>query len=686
MKLAIHKLLEHHHPPFSRSSKSQCSFNSFKPISTSAPSKPKWNANTNLLITNPTLLLIEQCSTMCELKQIQGHMIRIGIFFHIFPVSRIISFCALSDSGDISHAHLIFSQIAQPNVYIWNTMIRGYCKAQDPLMGFGFFRKMVRGAVEMDDRSFVFALKACGQFSGFREAMSVHCSIWKSGFQSKLLVQNGLIHFYADNGFLFCAGKVFDECSLKDVVTWTAMIDGYVQQNDPDEALRLFDLMLCGGAVPNEITMIAMLSACADKRDLTLGKSICEYIDQNNVNCSLNLMNAMLDMYMKCGCLTTARELFDKMECKDVFSWTSMINGYAKHGELDLARKFFDETPEKNVVCWNTMIAGYSQNNRPREAIELFHVMVKGGPVPIEATLVSVLSTCAQSGCFDLGQWIHHYYIHQKLVNCTTILGNALIDMYAKCGSINMAEKLFNEMPVRDLVSFNSMIVGLADHGHSRKALILFEEMKNLGVKPDDITFTGVLSACSHGGLVNEGKAYFSYMERVFNLDPKVEHYACMIDLLGRVGLLEEACDLLQKMPMEPDEAAWGALLNACRIHGNAELGKLAADKLIDLDPEDSGIYVLLANLCATKKKWCDVRTARSMMRERGIKKTPGHSSIEVEGKYHEFKVADNSHPESKYIYQVLDELLQLSKLDEGMHNMFELNFYANKDAFLPNG
>ncbi|CAL5436214.1 unnamed protein product [Camellia sinensis] len=638
---------------------------SLKPFSSSSSDqKPKWNSKTTLIINNPTLLIMESCDSMFQLKQIQAHMTRTGLIFHLFPVSRVLSFCALADTGDIHYAHVLFSQISEPNVYMWNTMIRGYCKAQIPVMGFSLFRRMVQERVEVDRRSFVFVLKACEMFRGFELGKLVHCRIWKVGFTSDLVVQNGLIHFYANDECLIYARQVFNESPERDVVSWTTMIDGYAQKNECDEALKLFDLMLESDVEPNEVTMITVLSACSKKGDIGLGKSIHEYVKMTNVNCTLTLINVLVDMYVKCGCLATAREIFDKMETKDVFSWTSMINGYAKNGELDLARKCFDEMPKRNIVSWNAMIAGYSQNNRPKEALELFHDMEKGGLVPIESTLVCVLSACAQSGCLDLGQQIHHYYIGQKRIKLSVILANAFMDMYAKCGNIDAAAELFNEMQERDLVSWNSMIVGCASHGHAEKALILFEQMQNMGFKPDDITFVGILSACSHGGFVAQGREYFQKMERAFGMKPKVEHYACMIDLLGRIGLLEEAHALITKMPMEPDEAVWGALLNACRMHGNVELGKLAADKLLHLNPNDSGIYILLASVCANKQRWVDVRLVRSMMRERGVKKTPGRSSIEVEGVVHEFLAADESHPQSKTIYEVLYELGLLSELE----------------------
>ncbi|XP_077210055.1 pentatricopeptide repeat-containing protein At2g22410, mitochondrial-like [Tasmannia lanceolata] len=655
------------------SPKTQILLHSLLSFSSSSQAKPTWNSNTNLIITNPILCIMESCNSMSKLKQIQAHMTRTGLITHLFPASRVLAFCALSESGNIDHARLVFTQISEPNTYIWNTMIRGYAKAKIPKLGFFLFRRMVRKRTEMDRRTFVFALKICEQFLGIFEGEELHCQIYKAGFDSDLLVQNSLMHFYAKNGLLVSARHVFDRSSGRDVVSWTTLIDGYGQNNLPDEALRLFNLMVLRNVELNEVTMITVLSACSQMGVLSIGRSIHNYIEKKNVNLSVNLLNALVDMYSKCGCLDIAREVFDKMEHKDVFSWTSMINGYAKFGDLKLARQLFDEMPERNVVSWNAMIAGYSQTNQPNEALGLFHEMRIEHVRPTEGTLVSVLSACAQSGCFDLGRWIYHYFIDKKRVELSVILANAFIDMYAKCGSIDTASTLFCEMPGRDLVSWNSMIAAYAVHGYGEKALMLFEQMKSEGFSPDDITFVGVLSACSHGGLVVEGREHFQNMSRIFGIEPKVEHYACMIDLLGRVGLLEEAYELIRSMPMEPDEAGWGAILNACRLHGNVGLGKLAGDKLVELDPRDSGIYVLLSNMYATRNRWEDVKMVRRTMRAKGVKKTPGCSSIEVDGTFHEFLVADKSHPQSKEIYSMLDEVSFQLKLEGYVPNTSQL-------------
>ncbi|XP_061346363.1 pentatricopeptide repeat-containing protein At2g22410, mitochondrial-like [Gastrolobium bilobum] len=638
-----------------------------KPLSSASVSTKelKWNSTTNVVITNPTLVVMESCSTMRQLRQIQARMTRIGLIAHVFPVSRVLAFCALADAGDIRYAHVLFDQIEEPNTYMWNTMIRGYRKAQIPTVAFSFFVRMLREHVEMDCRSFVFALKACEQFAGVLEGESVHCVVRKMGFDSELLVRNGFIHFYADRGLLKHARYVFDESSYKDVVTWTTMIDGYATHSCSDAAMDLFNLMLLSDVEPNEVTLIALLSACSQKGDLGMGKSIHENIEKKNMRCSLSLHNALLDMYIKCGSLMDARELFDRMETRDVFSWTSLVNGYAKCGDLESARWFFDQTPQKNVVSWNAMIAGYSQNNKPTESLKLFHEMIGAGLIPVEHTLVSVLSACGQLSFLNLGYWIHQYFVNGKRVPLSVTLANAIIDMYAKCGSIDAAAEVFSAMSERNLISWNSMIAGYAANGRAKQAVNLFDQMRYMELKPDDITFVSLLTACSHGGLVSEGQEYFETMERNYGIKPKREHFACMIDLLGRTGLLEEAYKLITNMPMQPCEASWGALLNACRMHGNVELARLSACNLLSLDPEDSGIYVLLANICANERKWGDVKWVRSLMRDKGVKKNPGHSLIEIDGEFKEFLVADESHPQSEEIYKVLDEIFLLSKLED---------------------
>ncbi|XP_073012803.1 pentatricopeptide repeat-containing protein At2g29760, chloroplastic-like [Typha latifolia] len=636
-------------------------FHTLRLLCSSSLPRPSWNSNHNLIVTHPVLSLMESCDSMATLKQIQAHMTRTGLIAHRFPASRVLAFSALSDSGDITHARLLFSRIPEPNSYIWNTMIRGCTKSNLPHLGLSFLRQMVRERAEIDCRTFVFALKACERLAGSLAGEEVHCLIWKLGFDEELLVCNGLMHFYVKNGILACAKKVFGGMCERDVVSWTTMIDGYGQNGLADEALRMFYRMLSANVRPNEVTLITVLSAISQVGILSLGKFVHKYIEMGDVDVSINLLNALVDMFGKCGCVDYAREVFDSMEVKDVYSWTSMLNVYGKSGNLELAVQIFDRMPKRNVVSWSSMISAYSQANQPKEALNLFHEMIMANVEPIDATLVSVLSACAQSGCLDLGRWIYNHYIYKKKIKVSLNLANAFIDMFAKCGDVDAAARLFSEVLERDIVTWNSMIMAYAIHGYFKEALNLFEELKRIRIVPNDITFLGVLSACSHGGLVFEGRRHFEDMKTVFGVEPKAKHYACMIDLLGKVGLVEDAYELVRGMPKEPDEAGWGALLNACRMHGNVELGKLAGDKLLHLNPGDSGIYVLLSSMYATKCEWDDVKKVRRMMRDRGVKKTPGCSLIEVDDKFHEFFVADIAHVQSEEIYATLSNIyLQL--------------------------
>ncbi|KAK8921815.1 Pentatricopeptide repeat-containing protein [Platanthera zijinensis] len=636
----------------------------FQLSSTSRP-KPSWNSNENLLVTHPLLSRMEFCESMAELRQIQAQFTRTGLITQRFPASRALAFCALSDNGDMNHARLLFDQIPDPNTYIWNTMIRGYIRCGSPLLGLSFFRDMNSNKANFDCRTIVFALKACECLSRILLGLEIHGLAYKWGFDLKILVQNSLMHFYVRMGHFDSTIKVFDEMAERDVVSWTTIIDGYSEKGHHTDALKAFRSMLAVGVQLNAVTMLTVLSVCSQIGSLNLGRSFHGYAEKSKFCDYSSLMNALMDMYVKCGCLNSAQRVFDSLDTKDVFSWTSMMNGYAKNGDLDLARKFFNEMPDKNSVSWSSMIAGYAQANRPEEALNIFRDMISANVEPITATLVSALSACGQRGCLDLGRWIYDCYIYKSGLKLTVNLSNAFIDMYAKCGAIDQAAKLFHEMKEKDIVSWNSMIMGYGYHGHGREAVALFERLKGEGVLPDDITFIGVLSSCCHGGLVSEGRRYFVDMKAEFGIEPKPAHYACLVDLLGRVGLLEEASELVKNMPVEGNEASWGALLNACRVHRNLKLGRCAGERLLGGDSVDSGVYSLLSNIYAIWNKWEEVKQVRIVMRNRKVKKVPGCSSIEIEGNSYEFFAADRSQSFSERIYAVLNLIyLQSSEND----------------------
>lgn len=381
-------------------------------------------------------------------------------------------------------------------------------------------------------------------------------------------------------------------------------------------------------------------------------------------------------MYSSCGNLMLARQAFDEITQPDLPSWNSIINASVKAGLVDIARKLFDEMPERNVISWSCMINGYGRCGEYKEALALFREMQKvevNGVKPNEYTMSSVLLACGRLGALEHGKWVHTY-IGKCGMEVDVVLGTSLIDMYAKCGSIERAKWVFDNMgPNKDVMAWSAMISGSAMHGHAEECLELFAKMTDYGVRPNAITFLGVLCACVHGGLVSEGQEYFRRMSEDFGITPLIQHYGCMVDLYGRAGLIKEACVLVKSMPMEPDVLVWGALLSGSRMHGDIETCEIALKKLIELDPTNSGAYVLLSNVYAKRGRWADVRHVRDLMEARGIKKVPGCSLVELGGVLHEFLVGDDSHPETREIYKMLDEIMKKLKMEGYVGNTNEV-------------
>ena len=341
--------------------------------------------------------------------------------------------------------------------------------------------------------------------------------------------------------------------------------------------------------------------------------------------------NTLVSGYAEIGFMEAARLLFDVMPDKDVVSWNCIIDGYARMGNVGAARELFDRVPLCNIVSWNTMLALYVRSKDYSECFRLFDRMLEAGEAkPNEATLMSVLTACANFGRLDRGKWVHSY-IESNGIKPDVLLSTAILTMYAKCGDMDMARNVFDEMPERSVVSWNSMIMGYGMHGNGEKALETFLEMENRGYAPNDATFICILSACTHSGMVLEGWWYFDQMRRVYKIEPTVEHYGCMVDLLARAGLVKDSVELIKKIPMETGPAIWGYLLSACRTHSNSELGEIIAKQLIELEPSDIGPYIMLSNIYASKGKWDDVESVRKMLKENGLQKEEGKSTVGYE-------------------------------------------------------
>ena len=495
---------------------------------------------------------------MEELKQIHGQMLKTGLVLDEIPASKLLAFCASSNSGNLAYARMVFDRIQRPNTFMWNTMIRGYSNSKEPEEALLLYHQMLCHSVPHNAYTFPFLLKACSSMSVLEETNQIHAHIIKMGFGSEIYTTNSL-----------------------------------------------------------------------------------------------------LNVYSKSGDMNSARLLFDQVAERDTVSWNSMIDGYTKCGEMDMAYEIFNYMPERNIISWTSMISGCVRAGKPKEALNLFDRMQEAAGIKLDnVVLAGTLQACADLGAMDQGKWIHSY-IRKNKIEIDPILGCVLIDMYAKCGDLEEAIKVFIGIKEKGVSVWTAMISGYAIHGCGKEALELIMKMQTAGVEPNQMTFTAILTACSHAGLVHEGKLLFECMQRIHGLKPSIEHYGCMVKLLGRAGLFKEAEELIGNMPIKPNAAIWGALLNACHIHGNLELGKQIGKILIQEDAGHGGRYIHLASIHAAAGEWDQAARVRRQMKQQGVSKLPGCSVIGVDGTLHEFLAGDGSHLHIKEINLMWEQVLE---------------------------
>ena len=583
---------------------------------------------------------LKSCKTITQLKQIHAFLIktsplRLRAPQLIYP--KLISLCTTSSysfGANLTYFRSILTNLENPHVILYNNAIKALSSAQNSsfsLEAVALFRAMLIKGLVPDNYTVPYVLKACAQSQALREGEQIHAHCIKTGMLLSIVyVKNTLMRLYAVCGVIKAVQKLFDGSPQRDLVSWTTLIQGYVKMGLLREGVATFFEMCDSNLRADEMTLVIVLSACSKLGDLELGQKIHDYMRDNEVNSDVFVGNALVNMYLNCG-------------------------------DADFACKLFDEMPFRNVVSWNSMISGLAHQGKFKESLDVFWKMQNIGLKPDDVTLVGVLNSCANLGVLELGKWVHAY-VDKNRIKADGYIGNALVDMYAKCGSIDQAFRVFQGMKNRDVYSYTAIIVGLAMHGDAEKALSIFSEMPIVRIEPDEVTFIGVLSACSHAGLVAEGQKYFEEMSSVYNLIPQTEHYGCMVDLLGRAGLINEAEDFIKNMPIEPDAFVWGALLGACRIHGKVELGESVMRKLLELEPERDGAYILMSNIYSSSNKWRDALKLRKAMKGKNMKKTPGCSSIELDGVVHEFRKGDKSHPKSKEIYKLLEDIMSQLK------------------------
>ncbi|KAH7550620.1 hypothetical protein JRO89_XS13G0233100 [Xanthoceras sorbifolium] len=422
--------------------------------------------------------------------------------------------------------------------------------------------------------------------------------------------------------------------------------------------------MIRSGFKPDSYSIVGALSACARKKDLVGGQIVHGMILRFRLGSEPIVGNALIDMYCRNGNVEVAQMVFEHMENKDIASWTSLLNGFIMCNDLGSARRVFDEMPERNSISWTAMITGYVKGKNRVQGLEMFRRMKAEGKDRVTVvTVVSVLSGCADIGALDLGRTVH-CYVKKCNLGMDVTVNNALMDVYSKSGCLDIALKIFYEMRKRDVFCWTTLISGYAFHGRGNNALEVFNDMLDSGITPNEVTFVSVLSACSHAGMLVEGQRLFNRMVQFYGLKPKIEHYGCMVDLLGRAGLLEKAKDFIKQMPINPDAVIWRSLLSACLVHGNLNLAEMAGKMVIDLEPDDDGVYILLWNIYLTANRQEDALKIRKLMRNRKVKKTPGCSWVEMNGFILEFTAEETMHHPWTEIYWILEGISELSKSD----------------------
>nr|AYM00462.1 pentatricopeptide repeat protein [Salvia miltiorrhiza] len=678
---------------------------------------------------------------LCHQRGPSGQRIAAGVHAHMIasgfiPASHIRNrlIDIYSKSSNLNYAEKLFDEIPKPDIVARTTMIAAYSASRSPKLARDIFEKtplrirdtvcynamitcyshsndghaaiqlfneMRRQSFGPDNFTYCSTLAALAPIATREEqCQQLHCVVLKSGCALVTSVQNALLSVYVkcaasplvSSSLLFAsARKLFDEMPVKDELSWTTMITGYVKNKDLDAAREVFDgmdqdlvvawnAMISGyvqegmvmkvfemfrnmhslGIKYDDFTYTNVLSACADASLFLHGKQIHAYILRTEAKPPRDLMvsvtNALITLYWKCGQIYQARSVFDAACTKDLVSWNAMLSAYVSVGKIDEAKAIFIEMHEKNILSWTVMISGLAQHGLGEEALKLFNGMKSYGIEPCDYAFSGAITSCAVLAALEQGRQLHGQLIRVGF-DSSLSAGNALITMYGRCGALDAAYVVFLTMPCLDHVSWNAMIAALGQHGHGEKAIELYEEMLEEHILPDRITFLTVLSACSHAGLVDQGKKYFESMTEVYGITPGEDHYARLIDLLGRSGKLTEAQNVIQAMPFEPGAQIWESLLSGCRLHGNMDLGVHAAEKLFDMIPQHDGTYILLANMFAAAGQWDNVAAVRKFMRDRGVKKEPGCSWLEVEKKVHVFLVDDAVHPEVHEVYNYLKGL-----------------------------
>ncbi|KAL5813689.1 hypothetical protein ACOSQ3_024464 [Xanthoceras sorbifolium] len=572
-------------------------------------------------------LLLKACAALNSIwdgKKLHSHVLQLGFQADPFVQTALIDM--YSKCSHLSFSKKVFDEMHMSirTSVSWNSMVSAYCRASlidDAIL---VLKQMCVLGMELTASTFVSVISGCS----LRQGLSMHCCVFKLGLiNSEIPLANSAMSMYAKYDCVGEARLIFDEMGESSIISWTTIIGGYVNIGNVSEAFAMFNQLRQRGVAPDLVVFVSLISGCIHAGNLLLAASVHSLLLKSVCNNNEDpLDNLLISMYANCRDLGSARRVFDMVHDKNVFLWTSMI-------------------------------AGYTHSGYPAEAFDLFKRLLRTSIRPNEATLATILSACADLGSLGMGKEIEEYIMLHGLGSNQKVQ-TSLIHMYSKCGSIKRAKEVFDTVTNKDLAVWSAMIYGYAIHGMGHEALSLFRKMQHLkGIKPDAVVYTSVLLACSHSGMVEDGLMYFESMKNDFGIEPSLEHYTCLVDLLGRAGCFDLALRTINDIPVQVQAKVWAPLLSACRKHRSIELGEFAARKLLTLNHQSTGNYVLMANLYTSAGKWKEAAKARSLMDDRGLVKEPGWSQVEVDGSMHVFVAGDRSHHLSIDIYKMLDEL-----------------------------
>ncbi|KAM6599715.1 hypothetical protein CsatA_019324 [Cannabis sativa] len=670
---------------------------------------------------------LKACSLCLELdfgKQLHSESLKAGYFSDLFVGSSLVDL--YTKCGAMELADSVFFCMPEQNAVSWNALLSGYAEKGDSQEVLKLFCRMRQLKNVLNNYILSAVLRGCTNGGNLRQGQVLHSLALKVGCEFDEFLGCNLVYMYSKCGLATDALKVFVRIKNPDIVACSAMITCFGQQKQWQEAAHLFRLMRCIGILGNHFSFSSILSSATDMGDLQYGESIHACVWKSAFQYDLTVSNALITMYAKIGCVQDAIRVFEAIKDCDLVSWNALLSGfhdyencnlgprmfrqmlvegfkpnmytfisilrscsslldvglgkqihalsiknslhdnvfigtalidmYAKTRCLKDANLAFSRLPNRDLLTWTTIITGYAQTGQAENAVSLLNQMRREGVRPNGFTLASCLNSCARIATLEHGLQLHSLAFKDGHTD-DCFVNSALVDMYAKCGCIEDSETVFEGLVSRDTVSWNTMICGYSQHGQGGRGLEAFRKMLDEGTMPDETTFIGVFSACSHLGLVKEGQEHFNSMIKDFDINPTIEHYACMIGILGRAGKFTEVESLIENMKIAPQAIIWETVLGACKFHGNVEYGKRAAEKLFELIPEMDSTYILLSDIFAAKGLWDDVRNVRKLMGSQQVKKKPGSSWVEVDGQVHVFTSQDSSHPKIKEIHFELEEL-----------------------------